>query len=44
MVSPLVEDELVRAEIGYAGAAAALCAGLALVYRWSGRAEAAAGR
>jgi O-antigen/teichoic acid export membrane protein len=44
MVSPLVEDELVRAETGYAGAAAALCAGLALVYRWSGRAEAAAAR
>jgi hypothetical protein len=44
MVSPLVDDELARAEIGYAGAAAALCAGLALVYRWSGRREAAAAR
>jgi O-antigen/teichoic acid export membrane protein len=42
MVSPLVGDELVRAEVGYAGAAALLCAGLALVYRSGGRA--AAGR
>jgi O-antigen/teichoic acid export membrane protein len=33
MISPLVEDELVRAEIGYLGAAALLCALLALVYR-----------
>jgi len=33
MVSPLVEDELVRAEIGYLGAAALLCALLALLYR-----------
>jgi O-antigen/teichoic acid export membrane protein len=38
MVSPLVGDELVRAEVGYAGAAALLCAGLALVYRSGGRA------
>ena len=33
MVSPLVEDELVRAEVGYFGAAALLCALLAAVYR-----------
>ena len=33
MVSPVVDDELVRAEIGYLGAAALLCALLALVYR-----------
>ncbi len=33
MVSPLVEDELLRAEIGYCGAAALLVALLAVVYR-----------
>ena len=33
MVSPLVEDEFVRAEVGYAGAAALICALLAAVYR-----------
>ena len=33
MVSPVVDDELARAEIGYLGAAALLCALLALVYR-----------
>ena len=33
LVSPLVDDELLRAEIGYLGAAALLCALLALVYR-----------
>ena len=36
MVSPLVGDELVRAEVGYCGAAVLLCTLLALVYR-SGR-------
>ena len=33
MVSPLVDDELLRAQIGYFGAAALLCALLAVVYR-----------
>ena len=33
MVSPLVDDEFVRAEVGYAGAAALICALLAAVYR-----------
>ena len=35
MVSPIVDDELLRAEIGYCGAAALLCALLAAVYRSS---------
>jgi hypothetical protein len=33
MVSPLVDDELLRAQIGYFGAAALLAALLAVVYR-----------
>ena len=33
MVSPLVDDELLRAQIGYFGAAVLLCALLAVVYR-----------
>jgi O-antigen/teichoic acid export membrane protein len=33
MASPAVEDELVRAQVGYFGAAALLCALLAAVYR-----------
>jgi O-antigen/teichoic acid export membrane protein len=33
MLLPLVSDELVRAEVGYAGAAALLCALLYLLYR-----------
>ena len=33
MLSPLVDDEFVRAEVGYAGAAALICALLAVVYR-----------
>ncbi|HWH94154.1 MAG TPA: hypothetical protein VNT03_09865 [Baekduia sp.] len=33
MVVPVVEDELVRAEVGYAGAAAALCVLLYVLYR-----------
>jgi O-antigen/teichoic acid export membrane protein len=33
MVSPLIDDELVRAEVGYCGAAALLCGLLAAVYR-----------
>jgi O-antigen/teichoic acid export membrane protein len=33
MASPVVEDELVRAQVGYFGAAALLCALLAAVYR-----------
>jgi len=41
MVSPVIGDELVRAEVGYTGAAAVLCAGLALVYRSGGRAASA---
>jgi O-antigen/teichoic acid export membrane protein len=35
MVSPIVDDELLRAEIGYCGAAALLCALLTAVYRAS---------
>jgi len=35
MLLPLVGDELVRAEVGYAGAAALLCALLTIVYRRS---------
>ena len=37
MVSPLVDDELLRAEVGYFGAAVLLCALLTAVYRSSGR-------
>jgi len=33
MVSPLVDDELLRAEVGYCGAATLLCALLAALYR-----------
>jgi O-antigen/teichoic acid export membrane protein len=33
MLAPVVEDELLRAEVGYAGAAGLLCALLAAVYR-----------
>jgi O-antigen/teichoic acid export membrane protein len=33
MLSPLVDDQLLRAELGYAGATALLCALLAIVYR-----------
>jgi O-antigen/teichoic acid export membrane protein len=33
MVLPVVDDELVRAEVGYAGAAALLCVLLGLLYR-----------
>jgi O-antigen/teichoic acid export membrane protein len=33
MVLPVVDDELVRAEVGYAGAAALLCALLGMLYR-----------
>jgi hypothetical protein len=33
MLSPLVDDQLLRAELGYAGATAVLCALLAIVYR-----------
>ncbi len=38
MVSPLIDDELVRTEVGYCGAAVLLCALLTAVYR-SGRRE-----
>ena len=38
MVSPLVGDELLRAEVGYCGAAVLLCALLTAVYRSGGRA------
>jgi O-antigen/teichoic acid export membrane protein len=34
MLLPVVEDELVRAETGYAGAAGLLCAALWALYRW----------
>jgi O-antigen/teichoic acid export membrane protein len=33
LVAPVIDDELLRAEVGYLGAAALLCALLALVYR-----------
>jgi hypothetical protein len=33
MLLPAVDNELVRAEVGYAGAAALLCALLGLLYR-----------
>jgi O-antigen/teichoic acid export membrane protein len=33
MIAPIVGDQLLRAEVGYAAAAAVLCAGLAAVYR-----------
>jgi hypothetical protein len=33
MVLPVVDDELVRAEVGYAGAALLLCALLGSLYR-----------
>jgi O-antigen/teichoic acid export membrane protein len=36
LVAPLVDDELLRAEIGYLGAAALLCGLLATVYRRGG--------
>ena len=42
MVSGVVEDELIRAEVGYLGAATLLCALLALVYRRPGTSPAAA--
>ena len=29
----MIDDELLRAEVGYLGAAALLCANLAIVYR-----------
>jgi O-antigen/teichoic acid export membrane protein len=38
MVSPIIDDELLRAEVGYGGAAALLCALLAAVYRAGSRA------
>jgi O-antigen/teichoic acid export membrane protein len=38
MVSPLIDDELLRAEVGYGGAAALLCALLTAVYRAGSRA------
>jgi O-antigen/teichoic acid export membrane protein len=41
MLSPLVDDQLLRAEAGYFGAAALLCALLAVVYRGGGRRAAA---
>ena len=40
MLSPVVDDELVRAEVGYAGAAALLCAMLAVLYARGRRARA----
>jgi O-antigen/teichoic acid export membrane protein len=33
MFAPVIDDELLRAEVGYFGAAALLCASLALLYR-----------
>jgi O-antigen/teichoic acid export membrane protein len=40
MLAPLVDDQLVRAEVGYAGAAALLCAMLAALYARGGAARA----
>jgi O-antigen/teichoic acid export membrane protein len=40
MLSPLVDDQLLRAEAGYFGATALLCALLAIVYRLGARPEA----
>jgi O-antigen/teichoic acid export membrane protein len=37
MLTPVVDDQLVRAEVGYAGAAAFLCAMLAVLYGQGGR-------
>ena len=39
MLSPVVDDQLVRAEVGYAGAAALLCAMLAVLYARGRRAR-----
>jgi O-antigen/teichoic acid export membrane protein len=39
MLSPLVDDQLLRAEAGYFGATALLCALLAVVYRRGGKAR-----
>jgi hypothetical protein len=36
MLAPVVDDELLRAEVGYCGAAALLCALLGLVYARAG--------
>src|SRR4029079_11645958 len=36
MLAPVVDDQLVRAEVGYAGAAALLCALLAALYARGG--------
>jgi hypothetical protein len=33
LVAPVIDDELLRAELGYLGAAALLCAMLVYVYR-----------
>jgi O-antigen/teichoic acid export membrane protein len=44
MVLPVVADQLVRAEVGYAGAAALLCALLAALYARGGRPAAPAQR
>ncbi len=38
MLSPIVDDQLLRTEAGYFGATALLCALLTLVYRRGGRA------
>ena len=39
MLSPVVDDQLVRAEVGYAGATALLCAMLAVLYTRGRRAR-----
>jgi hypothetical protein len=33
LLAPVVDDELLRAEVGYLGAAALLCTSLAILYR-----------
>jgi hypothetical protein len=33
LVAPVIDDELLRAEVGYLGAAAFLCASLAVAHR-----------
>jgi len=43
MLSPIVDDQLLRAEVGYLGATALLCLLLALVYRRGGGVSGSAG-
>ena len=36
MIAPVIDDELLRAEVGYLGAAGLLCAALWVLYRRAG--------